>query len=152
MWKRNPYKAVTFVTNHDTDEIYNKQLAYAYILTHEGYPTLFYKDYEEWLDKEKMNNLIWIHNQKRQELHQYYIPINEYIARRNGYNGNPGLVVYITTLFGERWVPTNWNNAQIKDFTGNSTWIPTTQSDTWVKYNVLKRLFRLVNQHVNSIH
>jgi alpha-amylase len=30
MWKRNPYKAVTFVTNHDTDEIYNKQLAYAY--------------------------------------------------------------------------------------------------------------------------
>jgi alpha-amylase len=40
---RNPYKAVTFVTNHDTDEIYNKQLAYAYILTHEGYPTLFYK-------------------------------------------------------------------------------------------------------------
>jgi alpha-amylase len=75
MWKRNPYKAVTFVTNHDTDEIYNKQLAYAYILTHEGYPTLFYKDYEEWLDKEKMNNLIWIHNQKRQELHQYYIPI-----------------------------------------------------------------------------
>jgi alpha-amylase len=37
MWKRN---AVTFVTNHDTDEIDNKQLAYAYILTHEGYPTL----------------------------------------------------------------------------------------------------------------
>jgi alpha-amylase len=73
--ERNPYKAVTFVTNHDTDEIYNKQLAYAYILTHEGYPTLFYKDYEEWLDKEKMNNLIWIHNQKAQELHQYYIPI-----------------------------------------------------------------------------
>jgi alpha-amylase len=34
----NPYKAVTFVNNHDTDEIYNKQLAYAYILTHEGYP------------------------------------------------------------------------------------------------------------------
>jgi hypothetical protein len=32
MWKRNPYKAVTFVTNHDTDEI-QKQLAYAYILT-----------------------------------------------------------------------------------------------------------------------
>jgi hypothetical protein len=37
--KRNPHKAVTFVTTM-TDEIYNKQLAYA-ILTHEGYPTLF---------------------------------------------------------------------------------------------------------------
>ncbi|WP_291098782.1 alpha-amylase [Flavobacterium sp. UBA5153] len=62
MWKRNPFKAVTFVTNHDTDIIWNKQLAYAYILTHEGYPTIFYRDYEEWLDKAKLNNLIWIHN------------------------------------------------------------------------------------------
>jgi alpha-amylase len=40
--EKNPYKAVTFVI-HDTDEIDNKQLAYAYILTHEGYPTLFTK-------------------------------------------------------------------------------------------------------------
>jgi alpha-amylase len=41
-----------------------------------------------------------------------------------------GLVVYInnSSVWQERWVPTNWNNAQIKDFTGNSTWIPTTQA------------------------
>jgi alpha-amylase len=39
MWKRNPYKS--FVTNHDTDEIWKKELAYAYILTHEGYPQYF---------------------------------------------------------------------------------------------------------------
>jgi hypothetical protein len=32
-----------YFRNHDTDEIDNKQLAYAYILTHEGYPTLFTK-------------------------------------------------------------------------------------------------------------
>ena len=25
----------------------------AYILTHEGYPTIYYRDYEEWLDKGK---------------------------------------------------------------------------------------------------
>jgi alpha-amylase len=113
-----------FRNNHDTDEIYNKQLAYAYILTHEGYPTLFYKDYEEWLDKEKMNNLIWIHNQKATGTTSIlYTDNDEYIARRNGYNGNPGLVVYInnSSVWQERWVPTNWNNAQIKDFTGNST-------------------------------
>ena len=41
MWKRDPFKAVTFVTNHDTDEIDDKMLAYAYILTHEGLPTIF---------------------------------------------------------------------------------------------------------------
>ena len=45
----NPFQAVTFVENHDTDRnepvIQNKLLAYAYILTSEGYPCVFYKDY-----------------------------------------------------------------------------------------------------------
>jgi alpha-amylase len=44
-----PFQAVTFVENHDTDRsepiIQNKMLAYAYILTSEGYPCVFYKDY-----------------------------------------------------------------------------------------------------------
>lgn len=136
MWKRNPYKAVTFVANHDTDIIYNKMPAYAYILTHEGYPTIFYRDYEEWLNKERLNNLIWIHNNKATGTTSIlYTDNDEYIARRNGYNGNPGLVVYINTSsnWQERWVQTNWGNQQIKDFTGNSSWYPTTQGDRWVK-------------------
>lgn len=136
MWKRNPYKAVTFVANHDTDVIYNKMPAYAYILTHEGYPTIFYRDYEEWLNKDKLNNLIWIHNNKATGTTSIlYTDNDEYVARRNGYNGNPGLVVYINTSsnWQERWVETNWSNQQIKDFTGSSTWYPTTQGDKWVK-------------------
>ncbi|RLJ33840.1 alpha-amylase [Chryseobacterium sp. 7] len=136
MWKRNPYKAVTFVANHDTDVIYNKMPAYAYILTHEGYPTIFYRDYEEWLNKEKLNNLIWIHNNKATGTTSIlYTDNDEYIARRNGYNGNPGLVVYINTSssWQERWIETNWSSQQIKDFTGNSNWYPTTQGDKWVK-------------------
>jgi alpha-amylase len=44
-----PFQAVTFVENHDTDRsepvFQNKMLAYAYILTSEGYPCVFYKDY-----------------------------------------------------------------------------------------------------------
>ncbi|MFC3755821.1 alpha-amylase [Chryseobacterium tructae] len=136
MWKRNPYKAVTFVANHDTDIIYNKMPAYAYILTHEGYPTIFYRDYEEWLNKERLNNLIWIHNNKATGTTSIlYTDNDEYIARRNGYNGNPGLVVYINTssTWQERWIDTNWSNQQIKDFTGNSNWYPTTQGDKRVK-------------------
>ncbi|MBE4947478.1 alpha-amylase [Chryseobacterium culicis] len=136
MWKRNPYKAVTFVANHDTDIIYNKMPAYAYILTHEGYPTIFYRDYEEWLNKERLNNLIWIHNNKATGTTSIlYTDNDEYIARRNGYNGNPGLVVYINTSssWQERWIETNWSSQQIKDFTGNSNWYPTTQGDKWVK-------------------
>lgn len=136
MWKRNPYKAVTFVSNHDTDIISKKTLAYAYILTHEGYPTMFYRDYEEWLNKERLNNLMWIHNNKATGTTSIlYTDNDEYIARRNGYNGNPGLIVYInnSSNWEEKWIPTNWMNAQIKDFTGHSGWLPTTQGDKWVK-------------------
>ncbi|MEL6866968.1 MAG: alpha-amylase [Bacteroidota bacterium] len=136
MWKRNPFKAVTFVTNHDTDEIWKKMLAYAYILTHEGYPTIFYRDYEEWLNKDRLNNLIWIHNNKATgNTSILYTDNDEYIARRNGYNGNPGLIVYLnnSNSWLERWVPTNWYSTQIKDFTGHSSWYPTTQSGGWVK-------------------
>src|SRR6202140_4483642 len=48
----DPQGAVTFVENHDTDRggvggpiVRNKLLAYAYILTSEGYPSVFYRDY-----------------------------------------------------------------------------------------------------------
>ncbi len=136
MWKRNPYRAVTFVTNHDTDIIWKKMLAYAYILTHEGYPTIFYRDYEEWLDKERLNNLIWIHNNKATgNTSILYTDTDEYIARRNGYNGNPGLIVYLNNSgsWKERWVSTNWYSTPIKDYTGHSGWFPTTQSGGWVK-------------------
>jgi alpha-amylase len=64
----DPYGAVTFVENHDTDRSdpvsSRKMMAYAYILTSEGYPKVFYRDYSQdpgcyglkpWID-----NLIWI--------------------------------------------------------------------------------------------
>ncbi|MBK6264305.1 alpha-amylase [Marivirga sp. S37H4] len=133
LWKRDPEKAVTFVANHDTDEIYNKLHAYAYILTHEGYPTIFYSDYEEWLDKNKLNNLIWIHrNLSAGSTNILYADNDEYVARRNG---GPGIVVYLNTSnqWQERWVETNWSSQVIKDYTGNSNWEPTTQSGKWVK-------------------
>ena len=46
----NSFNAVTFVENHDTDnssdKIYaNKLLGYAFILTSEGYPCVFYRDW-----------------------------------------------------------------------------------------------------------
>lgn len=135
LWKRNAMKAVTFVTNHDTDEIWEKMLAYAYILTHEGYPTIFYRDYEEWLNKERLNNLIWIHNNLASgSTTILHADNDEYIARRNGWNG-PGLVVYIndSNNWQERWIETNWSSTVIKDYTGHSNWEPTTQSGKWVK-------------------
>ncbi|MDF7823700.1 carbohydrate-binding protein [Pontiellaceae bacterium B12227] len=49
---RRPSNAVTFVANHDTDKdagvesiTNNTMLAYAFILTYQGYPCIFWKDY-----------------------------------------------------------------------------------------------------------
>jgi alpha-amylase len=68
----DPLGSVTFVENHDTDRggiggpiVRNKMLAYAYILTAEGYPCVFYRDYSRDQDcfglKEKIDRLIWVH-------------------------------------------------------------------------------------------
>ena len=65
----DPSHAVTFVENHDTDRsdpiTTNKALAYADILTSEGYPCVFYKDYSTdsgcYGMKSTIDNLIWIH-------------------------------------------------------------------------------------------
>jgi len=41
-----PMRSVTFVANHDTDEIVSdKMLAYGFILTYQGYPCVWWKDY-----------------------------------------------------------------------------------------------------------
>lgn len=71
---RNPFLACTFVDNPDTDSspgqqiVSNKLLAYAFLLTAEGYPFVYGKDYygadvwpgayglKPWID-----NLVWIH-------------------------------------------------------------------------------------------
>jgi alpha-amylase len=68
----DPLGAVTFVENHDTDRggvggpiVNNKLLAYAYILTAEGYPCVFYRDYSKdpgcFGLKDRIDRLIAIH-------------------------------------------------------------------------------------------
>jgi alpha-amylase len=63
--------SVTFVENHDTEEVRNNglafpgdktQQAYAYILTHPGIPCVFWRDYFDSgdLQKQKINTLIQI--------------------------------------------------------------------------------------------
>jgi alpha-amylase len=68
---RDPFHAVTWVENHDTDKdpggkiVRNKALAYAYILTSEGYPCVFYRDYSAdpgcYGMKPLLDKLVWIH-------------------------------------------------------------------------------------------
>jgi alpha-amylase len=65
----DPLGSVTFVENHDTDQgspiVSNKMLAYAHILTAEGYPCVFYRDYSTDPNcfglKAEIDPLIWVH-------------------------------------------------------------------------------------------
>lgn len=70
----DPLGAITFVENHDTDRggiggpiVRNKMLAYAYTLTSEGYPSVFYRDYSTDAQcfglKPEIDPLIQIHEQ-----------------------------------------------------------------------------------------
>lgn len=118
----NSHKAVTFVSNHDTDKDHpirnNKLLAYAYILTHEGYPTVFWKDYYIYGMKDAIRNLVWIHEHLASGSTNVLHADNDlYVARRNGY---PGLIVGIndSNSWKSKWVQTNWRNTHIHDYTG----------------------------------
>lgn len=123
--------AVTFVENHDVirgDAIINdKMLAYSFILTHEGYPCVFWQDYFNWnLARENTPNgiaaLIKVHEQYAGgDTSVLYVDDNLYIIQREGINDQPGLI-YVLNNTGQ-WngsrVKTQWIN---KNFTAVAWW------------------------------
>ena len=132
--KTHPDKAVTFVANHDTEKDEhqdnriareNKMKSYAYILTHDGYPTIFYLDYEDQDFQEELKQLIRIHNSLAiGEVEVLYVDKDEYVMRRMGTGNNPGLVLYINTSNGtkRRAVNTLWNDQPVMDYSGNTSY------------------------------
>ncbi len=119
-----PFNAVTFVENHDLrDEgrpiLNDKLLAYSYILTHEGYPCVFWRDYVNYnLGLEETANgiaaLVKAHETfaagNTEILH---LDDNLYIMQRTGYADKPGLI-YVLNNRGDAWngawVSTRWAN------------------------------------------
>ncbi|UCE13001.1 MAG: DUF1939 domain-containing protein [Candidatus Heimdallarchaeota archaeon] len=116
-----PFQSVTFVANHDTNEIaINKMMAYAFILTAEGYPCVFWNDWVDPNFKEKINTLILIHNQfAKGGTDILYTNDDLYVAQRNG---DPGCLVVLND--GSDWsgvtVQTKWSNTLLKDLTGQA--------------------------------
>ena len=119
-----PSSAVTFVENHDiirTNEIINdKMLAYAWILTHEGYPCVFWYDYFNlgYAEEEKPTGiaaLINVHEQYAAGNKQIlYADDNLYIMQRTGTEDKPGLI-FVLNNYGDawngKWINTNIPNA-----------------------------------------
>jgi alpha-amylase len=126
----DPFRAVTFVENHDTDRdtpiITNKALGYAYILTSEGYPSVFFKDYStdpgSFGLKPIIDNLIFIHEKiaSGQTLQRFKNPDIFAYERLGGQhllvglndNENNAPTITVFTGFGP--------NVKLHDYTGHS--------------------------------
>jgi alpha-amylase len=122
--RRQPQTAVTFVENHDTRDgekpiIHDKLLAYGVILSHEGYPCVFWKDYYDWgLGREGSPHGI----AALVRAHEAYagggtevlwVDHDLYVMQRLGHGNAPGLV-FVLNNRGDRWngawVSTRWRD------------------------------------------
>ena len=128
----SPLSAVTFVENHDTDlknaqKIFtNKMLGYAYILTSEGYPCVYYRDYSTGPNgvglKPHIDNLVWIHEKLAAgPTQQRFLDFNLFAYERLGgphllvaLNNDPGnqRTVTVATGFG--------TNVALHDYSGHA--------------------------------
>lgn len=143
----HPWWSVTFVENHDTrnDPVVNeKMLAYAYILTHEGYPCVFWKDYYRFGLAEVgrssgIEALVQAHEayaHGRTDI--LYADDGLYIMQRRGLDGVGGLV-FVLNNYGHEWrgnlVQTTFPNARFRPvaFRGRSD--PGTPEDEWTNEN-----------------
>jgi len=142
-----PFQAVTFVENHDVERddpiVQNKMLAYAYILTHEGYPCVFWRDYFEYGlarpdQPDGIDALV--------DAHRHYAGGNTdvlyadhdlYIMQRRGWGGQPGLVFILNNRgdWAGHWVGTCFANQSLVPVAYSCAETPYakwTQSNGWV--------------------
>ena len=138
--KTHADKAVTFVSNHDTEKdtnednyikLANKMKAYAYIMTHTGYPTVFYNDYEGPF-KAELQNLILINRSiafGAEEILE--VTKDEYIMIRGGDDNNPGLVLYLnlSNQTKERKISTHWKDKTLFDYSKHVSESPVTDTN-----------------------
>jgi alpha-amylase len=122
-----PREAVTFVENHDIVRthpiIHDKILAYAFILTHEGYPCVFWQDYYHWkLGMEGTPHgiaaLVRAHEDYAGGLSSVlHIDNDLYIMQRSGWGEQKGLV-FVLNNRGDKWnggyVHTRWRNTTLE--------------------------------------
>lgn len=114
--------AVTFVENHDVarcDPVINdKLLAYAYILTHEGYPCVFWQDYYNYGlaltgTTGGIDALIYVHEKYAGGCTDIlYCDDALYVMQRKGHLEQKGLIFVLNASFewNGRIVQTQWAN------------------------------------------
>jgi alpha-amylase len=125
--QHQPQSVVTFVENHDLRDpgrpiVNDKLLAYSYILSHEGYPCVFWHDYFNYNlalagTANGIDALVQAHERYAGGAAQtLYLDDDLYIMQRTGYDGKPGLL-YVLNNRGDAWhgawATTQWQNATL---------------------------------------
>lgn len=121
---RDPGASVTFVENHDTvrswPTLTGKHLGYAYILTSEGYPSVFWLDYYVHGMKPTIDNLVWIHERLASGGTLYRWADDDLLIYER--QGGAKLLVGLndnTTSARREWVSTHFGgNVELEDYTG----------------------------------
>ena len=126
MWNR-PGQAVTFVENHDVVRdhpiINDKILAYAFILTHEGYPCVFWQDYYNWGlarpgGPDGVEALVKVHEQNAAGPAQVlYVDDDFYVMQRPGAEGKDGLVFALNNRG-------DWKGTRVRTHWGDTRLVP----------------------------
>lgn len=125
LWDR-PEQAVTFVENHDVARsspiVNDKLLAYAYILTHQGYPCVFWQDYFNYGlgqpgQATGIAALVQAHERYAGGATQIlHVDDTLYLMQRTGAGPQPGLAFVLNN--GANWagatVKTQWTNTRLK--------------------------------------
>jgi alpha-amylase len=125
LMKDRPAEAVTFAENHDIARdnpiVNDKMLAYAVILTHEGYPCVFWQDYYNCGlgqpgYKSGIEALVRIHEDHAAGATSVlHVDDNLYIMQRNGMAEQKGLVLVLNNR-GDGWngarVVTKWSSTR----------------------------------------
>jgi alpha-amylase len=136
-------EAVTFVENHDivrTDPVVNdKLLAYAFILTHEGYPCVFWQDYFNLgLAQEGTSNgiaaLVKVHEAHAAgDTEILYCDDDLYIMQRSGSDTQKGLVFVLNNSgrWNGREVNTQWASTKFIPLAFNGQDNPATPETQW---------------------
>lgn len=122
-----PDLAVTFVENHDLARdnpiVNDKMLAYSYILTHQGYPCVFWQDYYNYNLAQEDNKsgiaaLVYLHEKfAGGETDILYCDDTLYIMQRRGYQQLPGLLYVLNN-------DTQWNGRPVQCRWPNQTFVP----------------------------
>ena len=134
--QKQPHTTVTFVENHDLRDAgrpisNDKMLAYSYIMTHQGFPCVYWKDYyNHGLAAENTpHGLAALAQAHRDfaggEAQVLWVADDLYIMQRGGHGEQRGLI-YVLNNRGDRWngnwVTTQWQNVE---FTPVAWWSKT---------------------------